>query len=180
MEPGHRDPRWPGGAGRTLPDRRERAGCPGGADVRGDVRVRYDRLVGVVAILSGGEYSASGSHTLVEAVPSGWWYTASQPGGRTLRRVHDGCRSAERRAGAGRAGCSSCPRRCTPPAGPAAACRPRRRGSSRPRPRGSRTFAGKGGWPSATPLRPTTPSLRTASRPPWARGSTPPRRWLRC
>lgn len=47
----------------------------------GATRVRYDRLVGVVAILSGGEDSASGSHTLVEAVPSGWWYTARQPGG---------------------------------------------------------------------------------------------------
>lgn len=48
-------------------------------------RVRYDRLVGVVAYIGsahGTNAPAAGSSTLVEAVAQGWWYSAALPGGK--------------------------------------------------------------------------------------------------
>jgi flavin-dependent dehydrogenase len=49
-------------------------------------RVRYDRLVGAAAMLRGlrGAPSAVDSYTLVEAVPTGWWYSALLADGRTV------------------------------------------------------------------------------------------------
>jgi flavin-dependent dehydrogenase len=44
-------------------------------------RVRYDRLVGVFGMLASPTPEAD-THTLVEAVEDGWWYTAGLAGGR--------------------------------------------------------------------------------------------------
>lgn len=44
--------------------------------------VRYDRLVGVAAYFQGD--GCEDSFTLVEAVASGWWYSARLPGGRLV------------------------------------------------------------------------------------------------
>jgi flavin-dependent dehydrogenase len=44
-------------------------------------RMRSDRLVGVTATLAAGRPGTSDSFTVVEAVPSGWWYSAPVPGG---------------------------------------------------------------------------------------------------
>lgn len=44
-------------------------------------RVRYDRLVGVAALLASSTPAAD-TYTLVEAVPDGWWYSALLAGGR--------------------------------------------------------------------------------------------------
>jgi flavin-dependent dehydrogenase len=44
-------------------------------------RVRYDRLVGASALVTGAPASQD-SYTLVEAVPTGWWYSARLADGR--------------------------------------------------------------------------------------------------
>jgi len=44
-------------------------------------RVRYDRLVGVAALLTSATPAAD-TFTLVEATPEGWWYTAVLSGGK--------------------------------------------------------------------------------------------------
>jgi flavin-dependent dehydrogenase len=44
-------------------------------------RVRYDRLVGAAALIAGAPASQD-SYTLVEAVPTGWWYSALLADGR--------------------------------------------------------------------------------------------------
>jgi flavin-dependent dehydrogenase len=61
------------------------------ARLLGARRIRYDRLVGVAAYFhtpAGGDASASpadeDSFTLVEAVSSGWWYSARLPGGKLI------------------------------------------------------------------------------------------------
>lgn len=45
-------------------------------------RVSYDRLVGVGLYMEAGEGDAVDSFTLVESVPTGWWYSARLPGRR--------------------------------------------------------------------------------------------------
>lgn len=45
-------------------------------------RIRYDRLVGVAAYFN--SVDGGDSFTLVEAVPSGWWYSARLPGGKLI------------------------------------------------------------------------------------------------
>jgi flavin-dependent dehydrogenase len=44
-------------------------------------RTRYDRLVGVTAVLRNSGPGLGDSFTLVETVPAGWWYSAPVPGG---------------------------------------------------------------------------------------------------
>ncbi len=44
-------------------------------------RLRYDRLVGAAALMAGAPASQD-SYTLVEAVPTGWWYSALMADGR--------------------------------------------------------------------------------------------------
>ena len=52
---------------------------------QGGQRLRYDRLVGVVALLSDDQpASRQDTRTLVEAGPDGWWYSASLPDGRLI------------------------------------------------------------------------------------------------
>ena len=52
------------------------------ARLLGARQVRYDRLVGVAAYFHGDR--GEDSFTLVEAVASGWWYSARLPGGRLV------------------------------------------------------------------------------------------------
>jgi flavin-dependent dehydrogenase len=48
-------------------------------------RVIYDRLIGVAAFFDGNAVGSSeDSFTLVEAVSSGWWYSARLPGGKLI------------------------------------------------------------------------------------------------
>jgi flavin-dependent dehydrogenase len=60
------------------------------ARLLGTRRVRYDRLVGVAAYLDSGTVDDTSarqdedSFTLVEAVETGWWYSARLPGGRLV------------------------------------------------------------------------------------------------
>jgi flavin-dependent dehydrogenase len=49
-------------------------------------RLRYDRLVGVAALLASATPAAD-SYTLVEATPEGWWYTAVLAGGQMAAAV---------------------------------------------------------------------------------------------
>jgi flavin-dependent dehydrogenase len=52
------------------------------ARLLGARRVRYDRLIGVAAYFRSG--GSEDSFTLVEATPSGWWYSAHLPGGKLI------------------------------------------------------------------------------------------------
>lgn len=79
------------------------------ARLLGARRIRYDRLVGVVAYFDsdGDESSFTGvnedSFTLVEAVANGWWYSARLPGGKLIAAymtdsdlvVHNAARSVD-------------------------------------------------------------------------------------
>lgn len=47
----------------------------------GAQRLRYDRLVGVAALLGPPSEPAADGYTLVEATAGGWWYSATLPGG---------------------------------------------------------------------------------------------------
>jgi flavin-dependent dehydrogenase len=47
----------------------------------GTRRLRYDRLIGISALLTSATPAAD-SYTLVEATPDGWWYSAVLPDGR--------------------------------------------------------------------------------------------------
>jgi flavin-dependent dehydrogenase len=55
---------------------------------QGAVRLRHDRLVAVYNLLTGLP-SDQDLRTLVEAVPSGWWYTARVPTGRLVAHLTD-------------------------------------------------------------------------------------------
>jgi flavin-dependent dehydrogenase len=58
---------------------------------QGARRVRYDKLVGVAAVLQSEGASVADSFTLVEAVASGWWYSAPLPAARlTVVYMTDG------------------------------------------------------------------------------------------
>lgn len=52
------------------------------ARLLGARRIRYDRLIGVAAYFQSGR--SEDSFTLVEATPSGWWYSALLPGGKLI------------------------------------------------------------------------------------------------
>ena len=52
------------------------------ARLLGARRIRYDRLIGVAAYFH--PYTGEDSFTLVEAVASGWWYSARLPGGKLM------------------------------------------------------------------------------------------------
>jgi flavin-dependent dehydrogenase len=52
------------------------------ARLMGARRIRYDRLVGVAAYFD--SVDGGDSFTLVEAVASGWWYSARLPGGKLI------------------------------------------------------------------------------------------------